>query len=166
MHGIKSLSNNEYLKILYAYEALNIEKNAAKACSLISSVKKSRLSWGDSLVHYHDHQKAIHIELDNCSTKTLNVKEIVNFEVLTEELEQEILSAMELYLRFWEKYDDPNLMMQELIILSRRMDKKAVKIDSLWNKFIAKYPKKCENMVVLYYVYLFSVRNRTITATP
>lgn len=57
-HGIKNITNNGYLKVLYAYETLRNEKNTAKACSLISSIKRNWLSWRDSLLHYHIQQES------------------------------------------------------------------------------------------------------------
>jgi hypothetical protein len=59
-------------------------------------------------------EKAIQAELSDSSSKDLHIKDLIDYEEESQEFQQEILSAMELYTQFWDKYDAPNLLMQEL----------------------------------------------------
>ena len=165
LSSVQRIGNCSTLKVMVANYLFQNNINHAKAIKLLLEVSKTKsLTKLIGMRLLHTFQSDLYEEAQTNNMKSLNLKSLVDFEIVSTQLTETIYSISQKYLRFWESYKADNLMLMNIKTQSEIIEKEAEEIKQLWDKEIRPNITFSKLLCSLYTQYLDLVRNSPFTA--
>jgi len=158
-HISRKFSNNA--KLLLASEMLKRDEFGIALYYLVS-IKKEELGIIDKAVFDYlldTVDNLINVFWDQQNKDVINVQPIVQYESQLSEITSMISEISNEYIKFWKKYSEPNLSVNELVTISSKIEKLDEQLKQLWSHFSANFVQHLSIIAPIYSTYLHQVRN-------
>jgi len=96
--------------------------------------------------------------------KMINIKEVVDYHLLSQELRKAIESNISKFMQFWDIYRLPDPSLKKLYNLSTQINKEAAEIGMKWDQIIKEFSKLSYQDYLLYGLYQSLIRSAPYSA--
>jgi len=96
--------------------------------------------------------------------KLINIKEVVDYHLLSQELRKAIESNVAKFIQFWDTYRLPDPSLKKLYTISTQINKEAADIGTKWDKIIKDFSKLSYQDYLLYGLYQSLIRSAPYSA--
>jgi len=166
--GISNLTNIEsnFLKLQFANFLIENDNNStSRALYLLNTLDKEFYTREMKILEYKT-KRIIEIKLKNSflQSSDMNVKQIIDYYALKQNLRYEIAKNTKLFADFWSIYKQPNPRIKKILSLNCSINIEADKISTVWEDFCSTYAKLCYKDYIIYGLYMQMIRSAPFSA--
>jgi len=94
----------------------------------------------------------------------MNMKDLVDFTTTSNYLTKQLEESSEEYIKIWNYYSQPEMVLSELLKQMSAQEKKAEDVEKHWNSLSLNFPGYSLQLYPVYYTYLSLIRNIPVLA--